>query len=162
MKTFGLMALAFTMFGAAASAEPITVYTDQSRIITLPRPAGTIIVGNPSIADVTIQGQQVLLHARSFGETNVIILDEAGQHIADYEVTVQLGGSNDVAVFKGGSRFTYVCAPDCEATLRVGDDPNYFLKAVVPQQQAKIGIAMGQKSGETIDQGTSNTSSAPQ
>ena len=162
ITALGLVALGFAALAPTASAEPITVFTDHSRVISVSRPPGTIIIGNPSIADVTIQGNQVLLHARSFGETNIIILDENGDHLADYEVTVQAGGGNDVAIFKGGPRYSYVCAPDCEVTLRVGDDTNYFMKAVVPQQQAKIGIAMGQKAGENVSQPSPDGSAAPQ
>jgi len=147
---------------SAFAGEPITVYTDHSRVLSVSRPPATIIVGNPSIADVTIQGNQVLLHARSFGETNIIVLDEQGSQLADYEVTVQLGGKNNVAVFKAGYRYSYICAPDCESTLHVGDDKEYFLKWIVPEQQAKIKIAMGQKSGENASQDVQDTSSPQQ
>ena len=103
-----------------------------------------------------------MLHARSFGETNIIVLDEQGNQLADYEVTVQLGGNNNVAVFKAGYRYSYVCAPDCESTLHVGDDKEYFLKWIVHEQQAKIKIAMGQKSGENASQEVQDTSSPQQ
>jgi Flp pilus assembly secretin CpaC len=158
-----LLALGLTALSPVAMAgEPITVYTDHSRVLSVSRPPATIIIGNPSIADVTIQGNQVLLHARSFGETNIIILDEQGSQLADYEVTVQLGGNNNVAVFKAGYRYSYVCAPDCESTLHVGDEKEYFLKWIVPEQQAKIKIAMGQKSGENVSQDVPDTSSPQQ
>ena len=163
MSAVALLALGLTALPAVAVAgEPITVFTDHSRVLSLPRPPATIIIGNPSIADVTIQGSQVLLHARSFGQTNVIVLDEQGNQLADYAVTVQAGGSDTVAIFKGGPRQSFVCAPDCEATLHVGDDPGYFMKWIVPQQQAKIGIAMGQKAGESVAQGNPEGSAPPQ
>jgi Pilus formation protein N terminal region len=134
----------------AKAGEPVTVFTDHSRILEVTRPPGTIIVGNPSIADVTIQGTQVFLHARSYGTTNIIIMDEAGDYLADYDVTVQTGGDDNVVVFRSSfSQQTLLCAPDCEATLHVGDDPGYF-KSVASQQQKKIGIALGQKDGENV------------
>ena len=134
--------------GTANAGEPVTVYTDHSRILSVARPPATIVVGNPSIADVTVQGNQVFLHARSFGTTNVIIMDAADKLLADYEVTVQTGGDDNVYVFKSGFLNTFVCAPQCEATLHVGDDRDYFNKWIAPEQQTKIGIALGQKSGE--------------
>jgi hypothetical protein len=150
----GAFASAGFLFFAGASVahagEPITVYTDHSRILTVARAPATIVVGNPSIADVTIQGNQVFLHARSFGTTNVIIMDAADKMLADYEVTVQTGGDDNVYVFKSGSLNTYVCAPECEATLHVGDDKDYFMKWIAPEQQRKIGIALGQKEGENV------------
>ena len=148
-----LVAPATTM---AYAGEPLTVYTDHSRVLTVARAPGTIVVGNPSIADVTIQGTQVFLHARSYGTTNVLIMDENGSQLADYEVSVQTGGDNNVFVFRSSfSQETLLCAPDCESTLHVGDDDSIF-KTIASQQQKKIGIAMGQKEGEKVspqDQG---------
>jgi hypothetical protein len=140
------------VLGSAAGAEAgeaLTVYTDHSRVLNVDRAPGTVIVGNPSIADVTIQGNQVFLHARSYGTTNVIIMDENGNSLADYDVTVQTGGSDNVFVYKAGAvKQTYLCAPDCESILHVGDDKDFF-KELASQQQSKVGLALGQKSGES-------------
>jgi len=143
---------ALALFGAplaAHAAEPIVIRSDQSQIITMARQPATVVVGNPSIADVTIQGLNVFLHARSYGTTNIIILDDAGKQLADYEVTVMLGGSNNLAMFKGGLQYTYVCAPDCEVSLHVGDDLDWFNKLVAGEMKTKNSLAMGQKGGET-------------
>ena len=134
--------------GQAQAAQPLVIFTDQSQIITVARNPGTVVVGNPSIADVTIQGQQVFLHARNFGTTNVIILDEAGQQLADFEVTVQLGGSNNVSLYKAGGLQTLVCAPTCEANLHVGDEIDTFQKVVAAEAKTKNNMALGQKDGE--------------
>jgi Pilus formation protein N terminal region len=146
----------FSGLNAAAAGEPITVFTDHSRALNVGRPPGTIIVGNPSIADVTISGTQVMLHARSYGTTSVIILDEAGAQLADYEVTVQSGGNDNVYVFRAGnSLLTYLCAPDCERTLHIGDDDKPF-KIIAGQQKARTALALGQKAGENVAQNGAN------
>ena len=143
---------------AAQAAEPIIIRSDQSQIIVMPRQPATVVVGNPSIADVTIQGQNVFLHARSYGTTNIIILDDEGKQLADYEVTVMLGGSNNLAMFKGGLQYTYVCAPDCEVSLHVGDDLDWFNKLVAGEMKTKNSLAMGQKGGETAAPATTTGS----
>lgn len=132
----------------AAAGEPLVVYTDQSRIITVARTPGTVVVGNPSIADVTIQEDKVFLHARGYGTTNILILDDQGNHLADYDVTVQTSLDNGVTVYRAGSQFSYVCDPDCESTLHIGDFPGYFGE-IAKQQQKRTAIALGQKDGET-------------
>lgn len=132
---------------AAFAAQPLTLLSDQSQILTMARAPGTVVVGNPSVADVTIQGNQVFLHGKTYGTTNITILDEAGAQLGMYEVTVQLGGANNVAMFKAGFQMSYVCAPDCEASLHIGDEKDYF-KNLTSQSNAKIGLATGQKSGE--------------
>jgi hypothetical protein len=145
--------LAFGLALASATcqtfaAEPITILSDQSQILNMARTPGTVVVGNPSIADVTIQGKQVFLHGKTYGTTNITILDETGGQLGMFEVTVQLGGSNNVALFKAGALASYVCAPDCESSLHIGDEKDYF-KNLVTQANAKIGLATGQKSGES-------------
>ena len=145
----------FTLLAGLSQAwagEPVTVFTDHSRVLELGRPPGTIVVGNPSIADVTISGTQVLLHARSYGTTNIIILDETGAQLADYDVTVQTGGNDNVFVFRSSnSVLTYLCAPDCERVLRIGDDDKPY-KIIAGQQKTKTGLALGQKEGENVAQ----------
>lgn len=131
----------------AVAGEPLVVFTDQSRIITVARTPGTVVVGNPSIADVTIQEDKVFLHARGYGTTNILILDDQGNHLADYDVTVQTNLDNGVTVFRAGSQYSYVCDPDCESTLHIGDYKEYFAE-IAKQQQKRTAIALGQKEGE--------------
>lgn len=149
----------------ASAAEPLVLLTDQTQLLKLPRPAGTIVVGNPTFADVTVQGRMVFLHGRGFGTTNIIIMDEDGAQMADFEVTVQMGGSNNLALYKGGlspaSHFSYVCAPNCESTLQVGDHNQYF-GVVSGQITGKTGLATGKTAEDTARDGESGNSGTQQ
>jgi len=78
-----------------------------------------VVVGNPSIADVTVQDNMVVLMGRNYGVTNLIILDRQGNQLAALDVTVQITDKNAVQVFKAGGRMTLACAPMCEQTLPV-------------------------------------------
>lgn len=132
----------------ASAGEPVVARLDHSKIFTLARTPTTVVVGNPSIADVTLEGNNLYLHARAFGETNVLVLDENGSQIASYDVTVETGGDNGVYVFKAGASYSYVCAPDCQTTLHVGDQKDFYAE-IVKQQEKRNSIALGQKSGES-------------
>ena len=101
----GLLAAAALLATAAAAlaGEPVTARLDHSQIFTLARTPTTVVVGNPSIADVTLEGNNLYLHARAFGETNVLVLDDLGKQLANYDVTVETGGDNGVYVFKAGA-----------------------------------------------------------
>jgi len=134
--------------GTALAGEPIVARLDHSQIFAMARTPATVVVGNPSIADVTIEGKNVFLHARAFGSSNVLVFDEEGKQLADYDVTVQTGGDNNVIVFKDGYSESYVCAPLCESTLHIGDGDTYFKQIVAGQQKMRNSIAMGQKDGE--------------
>lgn len=145
----------------ARAAEELSVLSDQSQIIKLDKAPGTIVVGNPSIADVTIQGSELFVHGRAFGKTNLIILDDSGNVMAQYNVNVNSIDDNAVTVFKasqgGMVQATYTCKVDCESALHVGDDVNTF-NNVLTMQKGKLGIAQGQKSGESATPGTPDQS----
>jgi Flp pilus assembly secretin CpaC len=132
---------------SAYSAQPLVVFANQTKLMQLAAAPSTIIVGNPSIADVTINGAQVFLHGRNYGTTNLMILDAGGAVLHDYEVTVQEGANNNITIFKGGASLTYACMDDCQPTLRAGDSPDY-LKDVASSFKTITAIATGQKASD--------------
>ena len=61
-----LLITIFSPTAFAAAAEPITVLLDQARILQLPERAATVVVGNPLIADLSIQpGGLAVIPARA-------------------------------------------------------------------------------------------------
>jgi putative type II/III system pilus formation protein len=116
--------------GAAADSS-ITVYADQAKILKLNGQPASVVVGNPMIADVSIQGEVLAVHGRHFGNTNLIILDHQGNELAALLVNVIRPDINNVEMFKGGAegkmvgKFSYICAPDCESIVMPGDDNDY-------------------------------------
>jgi Flp pilus assembly secretin CpaC len=140
-------ALMLPLAGGAAATE-ITVVADQARMISVPGETGTVVVGNPNIADVTMQGNNVFVHGRNYGTTNVIFIDRDGNQLASLDVMVTNGASREINVFRAGSRFSYSCAGTCEAATQIGDNSDYF-KAVAEQNTAKGALATGsQKASE--------------
>jgi hypothetical protein len=100
---------------------------DQSSLLRLPRPVAELIIGNPSIADVTVQGGNMLVvTGKTFGVTNVIALDSERNVIQDQRVVVQRDASGTVNLVKAGNRQSYTCNPQCSPTLTIGDDTTYF------------------------------------
>ena len=110
-----------------SQAGDLVVRYDQSQLLRLPRPATEVIIGNPSIADVALQGGNLLVvTGKTFGITNVIALDAERNVIQDQRVIVERDDRRVVNLHKGGSRFTYSCTPNCEPNLTIGDDETYF------------------------------------
>lgn len=113
----------------AATAEegPITVKANMARILRISAPAATVIIGNPGVADVTIQDPQTLvLTGKSYGQTNLIVLDTQGNPIADTLIEVVQNGQTDtMTVYLGGLRTTLSCSPQCQPMIMLGDDPGY-------------------------------------
>ena len=111
---------------SAAAADLIVRY-DQSQLLRLPRAATEIIIGNPSIADVSMQGGNLLVvTGKTFGITNVIALDADRNVIQDQRVMVERDERSMVNLHKGSTRFTYSCTPSCEPNLTIGDDKAFF------------------------------------
>jgi Flp pilus assembly secretin CpaC len=64
----------------AAAAEPINVALDQATVLQLPDRAKTVVVGNPLIADLSVQpGGLAVVTAKGYGATNFIALDRNGE-----------------------------------------------------------------------------------
>jgi hypothetical protein len=111
----------------AASAKDLIVKYDQSQLIRLPRAITEIIIGNPSIADVTVQSSNMLvITGKTFGITNVIALDANRNVIQEQRIMVIRDDLRQVSVYKGAKRETYSCAPACNPTIMVGDDSKFF------------------------------------
>ena len=137
---------------AMAAGTPLVLETDQTQIIAVTTDPGTVVVGNPSIADVSVNGKQIFLHGHSFGETNVIVLDINGNQLANFAVTVTHNSDNMVAVFwanpnHGATRYSYSCAPYCDSSMMPGDEHGYF-KNLTQDSNDKYSFATGKKAAD--------------
>ena len=119
----------------ATDGAPINVNVNMARILRINAAAATVIVGNPGIADVTIQDPQTLiLTGKSYGQTNLIVLDSAGNPIADTMIEVVQMQAGVVTVFQGQSRTSMACAPVCQSVVMMGDDPSFSSQAIASSQ----------------------------
>ncbi|MDB5510610.1 MAG: pilus assembly protein [Enterovirga sp.] len=128
------------------AALPVTpdmsVMVDRAKIIRLPEKTQTVIIGNPSVADIAIQKSGVVvLTGKSFGVTNFIALDSSGSQIAESRVSVVAPTDMTLMVQRGLERQTYSCAPVCQPTVALGDAAGYFgeVKGMVDQHSAFSG-----------------------
>ncbi|WAJ30123.1 pilus assembly protein N-terminal domain-containing protein [Antarcticirhabdus aurantiaca] len=128
---------------ARAEAPKLEVEVDHARILKISEPAETIIIGNPSIVDVSVHDSHTLiLTGRSYGITNLIVIGRDGEPILDESVSVRTFEEGTVRVFRQASRSTYSCSPNCEPTVTIGDDSGNFNMANT-QFQARQTMATG-------------------
>lgn len=126
-----LGSLCTVVVAPAAAADDLIVRYDQSQLLRLPRPVAEIIIGNPSIADVTVQGGNMLVvTGKTFGITNIIALDGERNVIQDQRVIVERDERRIVNLNRAGQRQSYSCTPTCSPTLVIGDDVDYFEKVL--------------------------------
>jgi len=108
---------------AVETPDAVVVTVDRAKVFRMASPAKTVIIGNPSIADATVEDEVTLvMTGRSFGVTNLIVLDRQGNPIVDETIVVKGHETNTVRIYRRDERETMACAPVCEPTLTIGDN----------------------------------------
>lgn len=126
-RRFAIGIFAALSWMGAAQAEEIQLTIDFAKIMTLEKPAGTIVIGNPGIADATVgDDRTIVLTGKAAGATNMIVLDAEGRQIANAVLRVASDVRQLTTVFYGSKRQTFSCAPRCEQVISVGDDQAKF------------------------------------
>jgi Flp pilus assembly secretin CpaC len=129
---------------AAANETVISISLDRATVIKAPAHTAMVVIGNPGIADVSVQKNGVLvLTGKSFGETNMIALNDKGEMVSESWLRVRPSQRNaQVTVFRAGEPETYSCAPDCQPTVSLGDGDKFFGRSG-GQVGARNGFAQG-------------------
>src|SRR5215470_11775588 len=141
------LAVGALLWPLAATAGPIVdaiaVNVDQAKLVKLPTRVSTIVVGNPLIADVTLQnGGIIVVTGKGYGATNFIAMDRSGEVLVDRVIQVEGPTDQLVTVYRGVDRETYSCMPTCQRRMTLGDGDNYF-KSVSDQANQMAGQAGG-------------------
>ncbi|KQZ15740.1 MULTISPECIES: pilus assembly protein N-terminal domain-containing protein [unclassified Mesorhizobium] len=103
----------------AQGGAGIEVTMNQAKILKLTRAADTIVVGNPLIADASVQdASTIVLTGKGFGVTNLVVLDREGSPIIDEQVTVVRENASTVRIYRRSQVQTMSCAPYCESSYK--------------------------------------------
>jgi Flp pilus assembly secretin CpaC len=144
---WGAAAAVAMQISSAAGAEVINVKMDQANIARVPPRTATLVVGNPLIADVTVQaGGVMVVTGKGYGVTNIIALDQAGKLLFEKLVRVK-SPVESVVVYRGITRESYSCAPYCERRITVGDTPEFFnptLRETTDRNDSALGKSSSQ------------------
>src|ERR1700761_8421757 len=147
----GSLVVAVMLLPAAAFAEPtpdsVAVNVDQAKLVKLPASVSTIVVGNPLIADVSLQsGGVVVVTGKGYGATNFIAMDRRGEVLVDRVIQVEGPSDRLITVYRGAERESYSCMPVCQRRVTLGDSDTYF-KAALDQ----AGVLSGQASNSAVN-----------
>ena len=95
---------------------------DQAKWCSCPNRIATLVIGNPLIADATVQrGGVVVLTGKGYGTTNLVALDRAARIVEQDPSRWSARADAMVVVFAVWSAETYSRAPDCERRIALGD-----------------------------------------
>jgi Flp pilus assembly secretin CpaC len=111
----------------AAFADTFTVKVDQTVAVKLASPANSVVIGNATVADVTVHDASTLLiTGKAFGSTNVLVLDRTGKAIWQTDLAVAGGSDTALTIIRAGATNTYSCTDKCRGTPTTGDEPAFF------------------------------------
>jgi Flp pilus assembly secretin CpaC len=137
ISAFHALAVGLLLAPTIALADPgpesksIAVNVDQAKLVKLPPKVATIVVGNPLIADITLQpGGLMVVTGKGYGATNFIAMDRAGEVLVDRIIQVEGPTDQLVTVYRGTQRESYSCMPVCQRRVTLGDGDSYFKSAM--------------------------------
>lgn len=129
----GLLVLAAGPGRADESAAPapsttsLRVMLDFATLAKVPAGTQTLIIGNPMVADASVQRNNVMvITGKSYGTTNILALDRDGRPLEQITVSVSRTRNRMLTVQRGLDRETYSCQPRCEPVMALGDSPAMF------------------------------------
>lgn len=104
-----------TLVSTAQSSELLRVFMNHARILKFEEPVSSVIVGNSEVADITVSDPTtVVLTGKSYGSTNLVVLNDAGEAVVDKRIVVSVDEENSVRIFRQVDRSVLSCAPICE------------------------------------------------
>ncbi|MEK1931867.1 MAG: pilus assembly protein N-terminal domain-containing protein [Pararhizobium sp.] len=115
--SFASLALITSFVASPANAAEgmLNVFMNHARVLKLDRAVSKVIIGNSEVADATVaDAKTIVLTGRSFGTTNLVILDADGNAIVDERILVSIDEGNTVRVFRQTVRSVLSCTPNCE------------------------------------------------
>ena len=135
--------LALFLGTAPAGAADISVILDEAKLVKLPERVSTLVIGNPLIADASVQsGGLMVITGKGYGSTNIIALDRSGAVLIERTIEVKGPRTHTVVVYRGINRETYSCAPKCEQRITPGDN-NVFFENILNQTTTRAILAAG-------------------
>ncbi|MBX9633585.1 MAG: pilus assembly protein N-terminal domain-containing protein [Magnetospirillum sp.] len=123
------MALTISANAALAGSPPVEVGAGQAVLLLLDHPARQVIIGDPSVADVSVESpNRLVVFGKRVGGTSLIVLDGAHHPVLDAAVVVQPGGVGSITITygtgkdvkTGGQSAVFVCAATC---VRAAEKP---------------------------------------
>lgn len=121
------MLLVFTSLGARADGQ-LDVTWRQAKIVRLSKPATSVIIGDPTVADVSLDDPSTLVvFGKAPGETNIVVLSNSQEEVYNSQLVVSPTTAGHVSVLDASSspapiEVLYSCAQGrCSRVLSPSD-----------------------------------------
>jgi Flp pilus assembly secretin CpaC len=88
----------------AALADGLNLNWREARVVKLAKPATSIVVGDPTVADVTLDTPDtIIVFGKTPGETNILVLSDNQELLLDWPVVVSPTTARHVSVLNASS-----------------------------------------------------------
>lgn len=130
-------ALSLLAASAAVAGQRTVIEKNHVMRVTLSAPAGSVIVGNPDIADVNIvDSRTIYILGKGFGSSAVTVTGRDGRALFDGEVVVTAPQKGGITVYKGLKPSLMVCSNVCV------DDQSESGNGSIPTMEAPPSLPM--------------------
>ncbi|HUH23988.1 MAG TPA: pilus assembly protein N-terminal domain-containing protein [Brevundimonas sp.] len=128
LRSLAVLTAAGLAVGAAsaalAQARPLNIEIDSATRVQLRAPAGSVIVANPRIADVTVVDANTLfITGKGYGVTDVVAVDALGRPLLQTQIIVSAGSTGAVRVWRGAEATDMACGSSCSPSVRSSSAP---------------------------------------
>ncbi|GHC67125.1 pilus assembly protein N-terminal domain-containing protein [Limoniibacter endophyticus] len=104
------------VFLATPAQAEINVTINKAAILRIGEAAETVVVGNPDIADATVQdARTIVLTGKNPGNTNIVVLNQHGNPIVDETIFVGNEQEGSVRIYRRAEKQVLSCTPFCES-----------------------------------------------
>lgn len=137
LKPILALAGALSLIAVSASAAGGRTVIEKNHVmrVSLSAPAGSVIVGNPEIADVNIvDSRTIYILGKGFGSSAVTVTGRDGRALFDGEIVVTAAQKSGVTVYKGLKPSLMICSTVCvpEQTEEGAGGPASAAPSLIP------------------------------
>lgn len=171
LATYAALALLSAPTSTAVASDVVQVTWRKAQIMSFGSGVSSIIIGDPSVIDVTLEGSgQIVVFGKVPGETNMVILGADGSVLFDAAVVVMPEDDRHVSIISPGANViterSWNCLTRCVQVLGPGGMAYSSVRGIGGGGAAPVAPAEGGASGEAAAaagqtaQGVSDANSA--
>lgn len=128
MRRLFILVPMLVLASAAAMADGLNINWREARVVKLAKPATSVVVGDPTVADVALETPQtVVVFGKTPGETNILVLSADHELLLDWPVIVSPVNARHVTVMNAAAgdaptEVLYACGTErCTRVLSPSD-----------------------------------------
>jgi Flp pilus assembly secretin CpaC len=128
MRRLFVLVPMLVLASAAAMADGLNINWREARVVKLAKPATSVVVGDPTVADVALETPQtVVVFGKTPGETNILVLSADQELLLDWPVIVSPVNDRHVTVMNAAAvgapaEVLYACGTErCTRVLSPSD-----------------------------------------